>query len=151
MRRILTPILFRPWWRLSRGLTLGVRAIVAGNGQVLLVRHSYTPGWYLPGGGVERGETVTDALTREVREEGNIVLEAAPRLLGVYSNEEEFSGDHVVLFLAEKWRQDGARTPNAEIREARFFPVDGLPQGATPATKRRIAEVFAGVAPNGRW
>ncbi|MEM9842987.1 MAG: NUDIX domain-containing protein, partial [Pseudomonadota bacterium] len=37
-------------------MTLGVRAIVENaEGQVLLVRHTYTPGLYLPGGGVERG------------------------------------------------------------------------------------------------
>ena len=66
-------------WRLSRGLTLGVRAVVIdAAGKVFLVRHSYVSGWHLPGGGVERGETLRDALERELIEEGNIRLVDAP-------------------------------------------------------------------------
>lgn len=143
--------LLQPWWRFSRGLTLGARAIVSGADGVLLVRHSYVQGWYLPGGGVERGESVLDALARELFEEGNIILEAPPRLHGIFSNEKKFSGDHVVLFIAESWRQDSAPKPGLEIREARFFRLDALPEGTAPGTRRRLAEVFDGVAQDAHW
>lgn len=49
---------------------VGVRAIVLNEAQeILLVRHTYIPGWYIPGGGVDRGEYPVTAVTREFWEE----------------------------------------------------------------------------------
>ena len=46
---------FHFYWRFARGMTLGVRAACFNaDGQIFLVRHTYVPGWYMPGGGVER-------------------------------------------------------------------------------------------------
>ena len=58
------------WFRFSRPMTLGARvAVLDSQGQVLLVKHTYTRGWLLPGGGVEEGEELEDALLREITEE----------------------------------------------------------------------------------
>ena len=151
MRSVLTTALVRPFLRLSRGLTLGVRGVVSGPDGVLLVRHSYVAGWYLPGGGVERGETVRQALDRELGEEANVSLLTPPRLHGLFSNDKRFPGDHVLVFVADQWRQDAAPKPNAEILETGFFPLSGLPKGISPGTRRRLAEIFEGAEPAEDW
>ncbi len=90
IRRPFEPVIRRVlhgYWRFSRGLTLGVRALVFdGEGRVFLVKHSYVAGWHLPGGGVETGETLISALERELREEGNIELTEPPVFHAVYFN-----------------------------------------------------------------
>src|SRR6266545_2755915 len=83
------------YWRFARTMTLGVRALVIDReGRVFLVKHSYVSGWHLPGGGVEAGETLTEALARELREEGNIELSAPPRLHQVFFNDRDSRRDH---------------------------------------------------------
>jgi hypothetical protein len=70
MARIRTRV-FQSWFRLSRPMTLGVRGVVENEaGKVFMIRHTYTPGWYLPGGGVEKAETCLESLERELLEEG---------------------------------------------------------------------------------
>ena len=140
------------YWRFSRGLTLGVRAVVVdGQGRVFLVRHSYVSGWHLPGGGVEPGETLLNALARELAEEGNIVMAEAPSLHGIFFNSRISRRDHVAVFLVRAFRQDGPPQPNHEIVEHGFFHPDRLPEATTPGTRRRLAEVFHGVPVAERW
>ena len=43
------------------------------------------------------------------------------------------------------------KRPDREIAEARFFPLDGLPENTTPATRRRLAELFEGAAVSEYW
>src|SRR3954452_10995879 len=82
-----------------RGLSVGVRGLVWNDaGGLLLVKHSYTPGWHFPGGGVEVGETVHDAVARELREEGGVELVAPARFVGVFHNHEWTRGDHIAFF-----------------------------------------------------
>jgi ADP-ribose pyrophosphatase YjhB (NUDIX family) len=135
--------LAQPWFRLRRGMTLGVRAAILDPEQgVLLVRHSYAPGWLFPGGGVERGETIHSALDREIREEAGVVMTGKPHFHGLLSNDEKFPGDHIAFFVIREFRrEEQART--IEIREARFFPLDQLPDGTTGGTRRRIDEILS--------
>lgn len=140
------------WWRLSRGMTLGVRAMVIdGDGRVLLVKHSYVSGWYLPGGGVEPGETLHEALERELLEEGNVRLNGAPVLHGLYLNAHVSRRDHVALYVVRAFEQPSAPIPNREIVATGFFALDALPDETTRGTRARIAEVFHGTPATGRW
>ena len=138
--------------RHRRAVTIGVRAAAFDEiGRVFLVRHSYVPGWYLPGGGVEPGETVEEALNRELMEEGGIEPAAAADLFGVYLNRTVSARDHVVLFVCRDCRQvRKPRIPNLEIIDAGFFAPDALPDGATEGTRRRLAEL-TGAPRSAEW
>ena len=130
------------YFRVVRGMTLGVRAVVLdGEGRVFLVRHTYTPGWHLPGGGVEVGETLEEALAKELREEGCIRLTGPGMLHGVFFNRAMSRRDHVAVFVVREFVAESVKQPDREIAEAGFFPLNTLPEGTTPATRRRLREV----------
>jgi ADP-ribose pyrophosphatase YjhB (NUDIX family) len=148
--RLSTPIV-RQWWRFNRGMTLGARVVATdGEGRVALIRHGYRPGWYLPGGGVERGERAEDAARRELLEEAHAEIEGSLALIGVYANFRDYPGDHVLLFRARA-RSLGSRAPDHEIAEVGWFSPDAMPAEATSATRRRLAEVFGGAPPSTDW
>ena len=147
MRRPFEPAVRRVlhlYWRFARGLTVGVRAVVVDpEGRIFLVAHSYVSGWHLPGGGVEAGETLGAALTRELQEEGNIELTGTPQLFGIYFNRRVTRRDHVVLYVVRAFRQSAPPKPNHEIVAHGFFAIDALPEATTQATRARLAEVFS--------
>ncbi|TKT77368.1 NUDIX domain-containing protein [Aquamicrobium sp. LC103] len=145
--------LFHLWFLLSRPMTLGVRGAVFDreSNSVLLIRHTYVPGWQLPGGGVEAGEHMLQALERELMEEANIELTDAPELKSLHFNRQASRRDHVALFLVTQYRRLGDKKPDREIAEAAFFPLDALPEGTTPATLRRLAELFGGEVAGAEW
>ena len=155
LRRKFEPVIRKVlhlYWRFSRGATLGVRAMVIdGTGRIFLVRHSYVDGWHLPGGGVETGETLLEALSRELAEEGNIRITTAPNLYGIYFNRRASRRDHVALFIVRDFRQDGNPKPNHEIVAHGFFAPDALPEDASRGTRARVAEVIGGAAISELW
>ena len=144
--------LFHFYWRFARGMTLGVRAIVLdAEDRVFLVKHSYVSGWHLPGGGVETGETLRDALQRELAEEGRIELAGEPVLHGVYLNSHVSRRDHVAVYLVRHFRQDRLPEPNAEIVDCGFFETQALPAETTAGTRLRISEVIENRPPIPIW
>lgn len=139
------------WWRFSRGLTLGVRAAVFDReGRVFLVRHGYSPGWHLPGGGVETGESFQQALTRELAEEANVV-NAKPVLHGIFQNITATRRDHVAVYVVREFICSGPVKPSFEIQESGFYPVDGLPAGTSEGTRRRLDEILNGRVIGETW
>lgn len=148
LRQRLEPTLRRfvhLYFRFARGMTLGVRAVVVDDaGRVFLVRHTYVTGWYLPGGGVEVGQTFREALEMELREEGRIALTGEPVLHGVFLNDHVSVRDHVVVYVVRDFHQDRVPEPNKEIAETGFFALNALPADTTEGTRQRLAEIFDG-------
>lgn len=140
------------YWRFARGLTLGVQGCVLDReGKVLLVRHGYVAGWHFPGGGVETGETILEALARELMEEGGVKLVGVPALHGIFQNVAATRRDHVALYTVRDFEWRGPPAPNYEIREVRFFPVDALPGDTAAPTRRRLNEILNGAAVAPTW
>jgi ADP-ribose pyrophosphatase YjhB (NUDIX family) len=153
-RRRLEPFT-RPFFRLHAGLrrslTLGVRGIVVdADGRVLLVEHTYIPGWHLPGGGVERGETAGEALARELEEEAGVKPTSTPRLISIHSNHRRYPGDHVLVYRVEAWTPVRA-TSKGEIHQIGWFDPDRLPHDVSDGAHARLAEVFGGRTADPDW
>ena len=138
--------------RYRRALTLGVRAVVLdAENRVLLVKHSYTPGWHFPGGGVEPRETIHQALARELEEESGVALAGEVELFGLYLNRQS-QRDHIAVFVCRQWRQARRpKIPNLEIVDCRFFPLNALPDDITEASRRRLAEILHGTPRSANW
>jgi ADP-ribose pyrophosphatase YjhB (NUDIX family) len=137
---------------MTRPMTLGVRGVVIDRDErVLLVRHGYVAGWHFPGGGVEVGETFADALARELKEEARVSLTGTTQLHGLFFNAKPSRRDHVAVYVVRDFAVSGARAPDREIEEARFFSRDSLPSETTRGTRARLAEIFEGAPVSDRW
>lgn len=137
--------------RVTRGITFGVRGLVSDGANVLLVKHSYVPGWYLPGGAVEPGETALRSLMRELDEEAAVEVVGETRLFGLYFNERMARRDHVAVYHVPAWRSLRPFVPSREIVDARTFPLDALPADATDATRARVAELLGRAPISSHW
>ncbi|MFC3909236.1 NUDIX domain-containing protein [Legionella dresdenensis] len=129
--------------------TIGVRILLINDNKVLLVKHTYTPGWYTIGGGVDRGETPAQAIQRELQEETGVTLIGPLQLFSVYYSKNEKRDDYVVFYVAHGCRQEEVYSP--EIAEQQWFAFDNLPTDTTPSTRRRIAEYLNKVEISEYW
>ncbi len=128
------------WW-ITRPLTVGVRLILVRERSVLLVKHTYQGGWFLPGGGVKKGETIEGAARREAHEEVGVELSDLS-LFGVYTNFYQRRSDHIIVFTCEDFTLTGET--DWEIERFDFFPLDGLPDDVSSGCLHRIREYAAG-------
>jgi 8-oxo-dGTP diphosphatase len=125
---------------------LAASAAIVRDGRVLIVRRARNPAsgvYTLPGGAVEAGETLVEAVTREVREETG--LEIAPVALAGFRETIMRDGDNrvsrhfVILSFAARW-VSGEVSLNHELDEARWLlpaEIEGL------KTTEGLAEIVA--------
>lgn len=122
--------------------TIGVfAAIFDDQGRILCVRQKDTVGrWSTPGGGVEKGESPTEALVREVAEESGYLVRAR-RLIGAYAA--PFKNDLALSFEVDVLgREDWI--PTREITEIGWFARDALPAPMRAWSRARILDAFDG-------
>jgi len=141
---------FRVYCFIFRPIRMGVRVMMIQDSKVWLVRQTYMPGWFMPGGGLKRGETLEEATRREAREETGADL-GEIALMGAYTNFAEWKTDHNIVFICTEFQIKSK--PDGEIAELRAFPLNELPDGLWPGHRRRLQEYQAGIrVPQfGKW
>jgi 8-oxo-dGTP pyrophosphatase MutT (NUDIX family) len=120
-----------------RPVRMGVRVMMIQDNKVTLIRQTYMPGWFMPGGGLKRGETLEQAARREAYEETGAEL-GEVTLMGAYTSFKDWKTDHNLVFLCHDFKITGQ--PDQEIAELNSFPLDQLPQGLWPGHIRRLEE-----------
>ncbi|HEY1710425.1 MAG TPA: NUDIX domain-containing protein [Rhizomicrobium sp.] len=131
-------------------VTFGVRVFIEDSqGRIVLIRHSYLAGWFLPGGGVDRGELPDAAAVREAREEAGVTRSAPPEFFGQYVQPVRWITNIVSIYRLRDAEIEFH--PNLEIRELMWADPHAPPDGMTPGTLRRLAEFTGKMAKSSKW
>jgi 8-oxo-dGTP pyrophosphatase MutT (NUDIX family) len=133
--------LYRIYCFFVRPVRMGVRVMMIQENKVTLVRQTYMPGWFMPGGGLKRGETLEQAARREAYEETGAEL-GEMTLMGAYTNFKDWKTDHNLVFVCHDFKVTGK--PDKEIAELNSFPLDQLPEGLWRGHIRRLEEYKLG-------
>ncbi len=117
----------RLMWLINRKFVIGTAVLILNEqGEILLFKHAYRPDtpWGFPGGYVKKGEDPLTAIIRETREESGLDVRVVKLLDVIHSKD---APRQEVLFLGELV-EGAAFRPSIEVSEARFFPLDELPE-----------------------
>ncbi|GCE03062.1 NUDIX domain-containing protein [Dictyobacter aurantiacus] len=120
-----------------RNFRVAVSALIFHEGQILLALRRDIGWWNLPGGGMEIGETVEDAVHREVLEETGLKVEIE-QLVGVYSKPQK--QEVVLTFRCHVI--GGSLTTTEESSECRYFAIADLPRNLLPKHRQRVEDAL---------
>jgi mutator protein MutT len=128
---------------------VGVGAVIVQNDRVVLIKRGHAPAigeWSIPGGTMEVGETVREAVVREVREETGLIVEAG-KLLGVFDRVLRDPSDrvqfHYVLIDFLCTPTGGQLKAGGDAVEARWFTAEeagklSLPEDTTEVIRKGL-------------
>jgi 8-oxo-dGTP diphosphatase len=142
--RLPIPVRRRLAWLSQATFTVGVSGVVLNErDELLLLRHRFreSHAWELPGGFVERGETLDDALRRELREETGFEIDIVDHISTHISRVR-----HVDVSYLARIQSGALHVESQEILDARFFRGDELPPGLSAEQFQRIRPVLDAVA-----
>ena len=145
LRRLLfycTHPLIRLYWCVFQPKTFGAKALIFHEKNVLLSKNIHAKKWGLPGGMIEKGETPSACLLRELEEELHLRELKISFKLGEYSSQQEGKYDTVHVFVIHLASPTFKKA--WELQSAEWFPLAHLPEDISPATRRRIEEYHAG-------
>jgi 8-oxo-dGTP pyrophosphatase MutT (NUDIX family) len=141
---------FKIYCFIFRPIRMGVRVMLIRDNEVCLIRHTYLNGWYMPGGGIKRNETLEQAARREAFEETGAELNDVS-LLGVFSSFIQWKTDHTAVFLCRDFKITGKS--DGEIAEIRLFPLNALPDNTFSSHRKLLDAYRKDGSPNkfGEW
>lgn len=150
-------ILEKAFWYLATNLRamllnpvdVGVTAIVEQGNRVVLVRHSYKSGWYLPGGAVERGEPPAEAVLRELKEEIGLTHSGPPQLVGVFTRRVLWATNLILLYRVRE--AVFVFKPSWEITGITLTDPASPPEGTSKGVRRRLLELIGEATPAPYW
>lgn len=119
-----------------------VNVAVIDEGKILLTQRQDFETWILPGGGVEEGESVSQAAIRETKEETGLDVELT-RLVGVYSRSGNFFSSYIVLFAAKPICGE-IKCQEGETIAVKWFPFDEIPSPLSIGHKKPIEDAISG-------
>jgi ADP-ribose pyrophosphatase YjhB (NUDIX family) len=115
-----------------------VEAIIVRDGKLLFLRRKNSPAkgqWWFPGGRIRRGESIEEALFREVKEETGLIV-TKYRFVNVYSRVFPERHDITIVYLCEC--NEGEVRLNDEHLEFKFF--EEIPKGIHPYLLKAIQD-----------
>lgn len=124
---------------LKQRSTLGAQIALFDGTKVLLVRHTYKPGWHLPGGGVEPPEDPHETAIRELLEETGYRIASSPELLGILPNPSPATRtDYIALYGSTEFTLQ-ASPSSSEIAELAWHQIDALPDSTTSFCRNAVS------------
>lgn len=127
-----------------------VRAILLDDeGRALFIKRKGDKKWGMPAGAMELGESVFDAMKREVKEETGLDVNQAT-LIAIYSSPttqtftDRWGNEHHIieyLFRVDKWTGALENETNESV-DAEFYSLDTLPEASSELFARHHEKVF---------
>jgi len=125
-------------------LRLTVDCIINLEGRIVLIKRKNPPfGWAIPGGFVDEGETVEEAVIREMKEETNLELKNLKQF-HVYSDPNRDPRGHTVSVV---FTADGVGKPHAsdDAKEIKLFNPDNIPDKLAFDHRKILTDYFKSI------
>ncbi len=149
MKRKFVELVFLPlaklYWKVCKPKTIGCRAMIIKDSEILLIKDIGSPNrWKFPGGGKRKREAPEMCTVREVQEEVGIESTIL-RKHGTFISQKQGKRDTIHVYIVTP--KNTNIKLQWELFEAAWFPLDTLPENITSSTKRRIDEYKNGIQP----
>lgn len=127
-------------------IAVGTAGAIVRDNRILLVRHRDKHLWQVPGGLLELGESVEEALEREIEEELHLKLKTtellavftSPQWNITYSNGDTIQQVTMFFRMTDSFSTSSIELQEDEVEEWGLFPFDHIPNDTFPCCKEKV-------------